>query len=216
MSVKIQNALSRLNSILPLSAQQQTLDRAALFIHKKILHSFVESGSMLSRDDIITLADNADAIITKLVAKDLITIDQHNNLIGAYPFTMDQRSHRVTVNGFTVHAMCALDALAISPMFTLPTTIESQCDISKSTVHIKQHCLFFQNEPKIHDVYFAINWNATSNTQCCANSLCTEMVFIKGHNRAEQWLAKDGHQREVFTLQEAVELASDFFVLLMQ
>lgn len=73
---------------------------------------------------------------------------------------MAQQSRQVTTNGFTVHAM---DALAISPMFTLPSTIMSNCNINKSTVYINQTGLFFQNEPEMHDVYVVIDWNAASS-----------------------------------------------------
>ena len=51
---------------------------------------------------------------------------------------------------------------------------------------------------------------------CCANSLCTEMLFLRDGEVARQWQAKDAENREIFTLRVAVEFASRFFVPLME
>ena len=175
----------------------------------------MESGRILTHQEIAFLFDDANAVINELVAKDLVICDENNNLSGAYPFTMEQRPHKVTINGFTVHAMCALDALAVSPMFDLPTDIESQCDISKMPIHIIQHGKVLHNTDDLHDVYFAINWNAASAVSCCADSLCSEMIFIKGHSLAEQWLEVDNCNRELFTLTDAIDFAAAFFAPLL-
>jgi hypothetical protein len=42
-----------------------------------------------------------------------------------------------------------------------------------------------------------------------------EMMFLRDGETARQWLAADSVNREVFTLQEAVEFGSRFFVPLM-
>lgn len=42
-----------------------------------------------------------------------------------------------------------------------------------------------------------------------------EMMFLKDDKIAEQWLAEDPTNREIFTLQEAVEFGARFFVPLM-
>ena len=42
------------------------------------------------------------------------------------------------------------------------------------------------------------------------------MVFIKGRTVAQDWLSIDAHNRQLFTLAEAIEFASAFFVPLLQ
>ena len=61
-------------------------------------------------------------IYIKLIANSkLIVLDSAGNPVGAYPFTSEQREHRVHINNVTAYCMCALDALAVSPMFNKPT-----------------------------------------------------------------------------------------------
>ena len=64
--------------------------------------------------------------------------------------------------------------------------------------------------------FFGINWNATSANTCCATSLCTEMVFIKGKAAAETWLNDNAVHREIFTLPDAIDFAAAFFVPLVR
>ena len=195
--------------------QLSRLNRPCTEVYKKILYSFVESGRILARHEIALLVDDIDAVLNELAVKGLIICDAKHNPSGAYPFTMQQRPHKIKVNDFTVHAMCALDALAISPMFNLPTDIESQCAISKMSIHIIQHGKELHNADDLHDVFFAINWNAASTVSCCADSLCNEMIFIKGQSLAKQWLEVENHNRELFTLTDAIDFAAAFFAPLL-
>jgi len=42
-----------------------------------------------------------------------------------------------------------------------------------------------------------------------------EMIFLKDGKTAQQWLSDDPDNREVFTLQEAVEFGGRFFAPLL-
>ena len=86
----------------------------------------------------------------------LIVLDADGNPAGAYPFTSEEREHKVHVNGVTVHCMCALDALAVSPMFNTPTMIDSQCRLTGKKIHIDQNGTEFSGGTL--DVWFGINW----------------------------------------------------------
>lgn len=217
MNSKIHKAIDRLHNILPLHAQRNRLNQQGAALHHMLLRSFVENGRILQRREISALVDNADAVISELAAKGLIVCDANNNPIGAYPFTMEQRVHRIRVNDFNVHAMCALDALAVSLMFDYPVVIDSQCAISKAPIHIMQHANVIQNSHQLRGVRFAINWDAAVEGSCCANSLCTEMIFIRDETDASRWLvAEDSKDRELFNLNEAVEFAGAFFIPLLK
>lgn len=216
MNSIINHAVDRLNSILPLKRQQQTLSKTSADAYQRLLRSFVGSGRALPRQEMEKYTDNVDAVLRELKSKDLITCDANNNPSGAYPFTQKSRPYRISVNGVTINAMCALDALAISPMFQTPTQIESHCAISHAPLHLQQDNHALANQDELADVYFAINWSAANPASCCAESLCTEMIFIKGHTIAQDWLSIDAHNRQLFTLAEAIEFASAFFVPLLQ
>ena len=57
---------------------------------------------------------------------------------------------------------------------------------------------------------------AASSCGSCADSLCTEMLFLKDTATAEEWLSGDAENRQIFTLPEAIEFATGFFKPMMQ
>jgi mercuric reductase len=153
--------------------------------------------------------------VTILHSNDMVVFGADGEPIGAYPFTMEAREHQIQVNGHQVYAMCALDALAVSPMFGLDTEINSQCRVTGEPVHIQQSGETIANMEETGGVYFGIEWGAAEGGSCCADSLCMEMIFLRDGEVAEQWLAADPENREIFTLPDSVTFAAQFFVPLM-
>jgi mercuric reductase len=151
-----------------------------------------------------------DDVINTLRSNDMVVFDSNNEPVGAYPFTMELRDHRVNVNGNTVHSMCALDALAISPMYNIKTHIDSKCHVTGDSISIDQLALEVLNKKENEEVHFGINWNAATNN-CCATSLCTEMIFLKDKKIADTWLSDDLENREIFNIDDAIEFSSRFF-----
>ena len=131
---KVSDALKRLNDILPLQDGLKSLsdDDAALYC--KLLNSYVERGSTLTRDEVAELVDDAEQSLYNVVASKLIVLDEAGNPSGAYPFTSEEREHKVRINGVTTHCMCALDALAVSPMFDTTTEIDSLCRVTGEAI----------------------------------------------------------------------------------
>lgn len=210
MNIKILNAVDHLNKILPLVARQKKLNTEDKNVYQKILSSYVELGRTLNKNEMALLVKNIDETIKLLRANDMVVFDENDEPIGAYPFTMEQREHKIIINGHQVHAMCALDALAVSPMFNMNAQIESRCHVTGDKVFISQliqEKVSIENNP---NVYFGINWNSADNN-CCATSLCTEMIFLIDKKTAEAWFSEDKKNREIFTLDEAIEFASLFF-----
>lgn len=214
MNTKVKNAVERLNKILPLAKRQQSLNKELADAYQNILYSYVGRGRTLNRNEIAGQVSNIDEAITVLKDYDMVVFDSNGEPVGAYPFTMEQREHEVTVNGHKVHCMCALDALAVSPMFNLETTINSRCHVTAEPVSIHQRNREIIDADDNRDVFFGISWNSTANN-CCASSLCTEMIYLKGSQVADQWLAEDKDNREMFDLPDAIEFAAGFFVPLM-
>jgi len=214
MNTKVINAVDRLNKILPLSMNLQNLDRDLADVYLNILRSYVEQGASLNKNAIAMQVENIDEAIKVLKENDMVVFDDDDEPIGAYPFTMEQREHEVAVNDHKVHCMCALDALAVSPMFDRETTINSICHVTGEPVSIQQRNREIINSDDNEDVYFGLSWNSAANN-CCATSLCTEMIFLKGQQVADQWLAEDAENREIFNLSDAVDFAAGFFVPLM-
>ncbi len=216
MSKKIKKAIDRLNKILPLKVNQQSMSSEMQQLHRDILYSYVDLGRSLTKGEIAQRVDDVDEAVKVLQQKDMVVFDDSGEPVGAYPFTMEKREHKISVNGHLVHSMCALDSLAVSPMYDVELEINSICHVSGEAVMIRQKGHEVLNASNVEDVYFAINWNAASANSCCADSLCTEMIFLKGELIANQWLDEDKEYRQIFTLSEAVEFAAGFFVPLLE
>jgi hypothetical protein len=214
MNTKVINAVDRLNKILPLSRNLQSLNKDQADVYQNILRSYAEQGASLNKHEITRQVENIDEAIKVLKENDMVVFDDDGEPIGAYPFTMEQREHEVSVNGHKVHCMCALDALAVSPMFDKQTTINSICHVTGEPVSIQQRNREIINSDDNKDVYFGLSWNSAANN-CCATSLCTQMVFLKGQQIADQWQAEDTENREIFNLSDAVDFAAGFFIPLM-
>jgi hypothetical protein len=209
--VDLAAALEKLNSLLPLKARQSLLQPQYRNLHIAVLRQFATTGQPLSRDQVAQQVGDADvtAALARLANDDLVVLTpDRRDIVGAYPFTAEERVHTVLVNGHTVHAMCALDALAIAPMFETATRIESRCHVTGTPVEIRM-----QGEEllsaKPGDVRVGIHWQGTSG--CAAQSLCLEMVFLGDAETAQQWQQQDSDNTSVYDLPDAVRFAAAYF-----
>jgi hypothetical protein len=214
MNTEVSTALKRLDAILPLLTGLKSLDGDDAELYCKLLNSYVQQGRTLTRNEVAALVDDADQALSNVVDSKLIVLDADGNPAGAYPFTSEEREHKVHVNGVTVHCMCALDALAVSPMFNTPTVIDSECRVTGDSIHIEQYGTGFTGGTL--DAWFGINWGAAASDTVCAASLCMEMMFLANEEVARQWLAESPDTREIFDLPSAVEFAAGFFVPLAE
>lgn len=211
MTDRLEHALNRLKRILPLKERQDDCSKQIKALHQRILRSFIENGRILTRNEMAQHVSDLEDAVGVLKEKDMVVFSGDGDPVGAYPFTMEAREHAVRVNGHQVYAMCALDALSVAPMFDVETQIASRCRVTGDPVNIQQSGKTIVNPDEAGDVCFGIIWGAASNDSCCANSLCMEMIFLRDNNIARQWLADETGNREVFTLQEAVEFGGRFF-----
>lgn len=204
-------ALDKLNSLLPLKTRQSQLEPQLRDLHIAILRHFAAAGRPLAREQIAQLLGDidVDASLARLADDDLVVLtrDRHN-IAGAYPFTAEARVHAVLINGHTVHAMCALDALAIAPMFETATRIDSRCHVTGTPVEIHMQGTELLSA-KPGNVRVGIHWQATSG--CAAQSLCMEMVFLGDAETAGRWQQQDSENTSVYELPDAVRFAAAYF-----
>lgn len=209
---KIDKALKRLKKILPLEERLKNSSQPIKEIHQQIFHSFLTRGRILSRQELLQYANNQNDIISLLKKNELIIFSEKDEPFAAYPFIMEDRGYKVLVNNHQLDASCALDALAISPMFKVDTQIITQCRITGNPVNIHQSGKTIDNPEEVASLYLGINWKAENKDLSCAQSLCKDIVFLKDKKTTQQWLAIDPINRECFTLQEAIEFSYQFFI----
>lgn len=210
MNEQVTAALQRLDNILPLLSGLQSLSAEDAALYCKLLNSYVEQGRTLTRDEAAGQVNDVEQSLNNIVASKLVVIDDEGNPSGAYPFTSQEREHKVHINGVTAHCMCALDALAVSPMIARPTVIDSQCRVTGEAIHLEQDGTSFTGGTT--GAWFGINWGAAKDDIVCAESLCMEMMFLANETVAREWLAQSPDTQEIFDLQSAVEFAAAFFV----
>ena len=214
MNAEVNAALKRLDSILPLVSGLRSLSGDDTALYCKLINSYVQQGRTLTLHEVDELVDDAEQALNNLVGSKLIVLDADGNPAGAYPFTSEEREYKVHVDGVTVHCMCALDALGVSPMFNKPTVIDSQCRITGEKVHIEQNGTEFSAGTL--NVWFGINWGAAASDTVCAESLCMEMMFLTNKSVAREWMTGSPEMREIFDLASAVEFSAGFFVPLAE
>ena len=110
-------------------------------LHRTILRSLYEKGRTPTREEGARLLSGTeiDEAFAKLGAADLVVLSADGReVVGAYPMTTENTPHRLDLEGRTVHAMCALDALSVSPMFGGLVEIHSVCRITGDPVTVRQ------------------------------------------------------------------------------
>jgi mercuric reductase len=204
-------ALAHLNHLLPLMERQQALEPPLRQLHRDILRSFAGTGAPPAHAQIAARPGigDVDAALSRLAGDDLIVLTPDRaGVAGAYPFTVEPREHRVQVNGHTVHAMCALDALSVAPMFETCTRIDSRCHVSeRPIVIVMEGGRVTSAQPG--SPWIGIRWQSTSG--CAAQSLCMEMVFLYDRATAGAWQQEDPDNIDIFDLPGAVEFGAAFF-----
>jgi hypothetical protein len=214
--VDIHKSVARLRTLLPLKARQAQLPEPLQKMHRKILATLVQQGRLPGPGELAELvgAEHIDAGMLRLSEDDLVVLDNAGkHPVGAYPVTTEHTPHSILVNGNTIHGMCALDALSVAPVFDTAVEINSVCHVSRSPVHIEMQGSNITAAQPSADVTVGIRWQQPSSA--AAHSLCLEMVFHKNRLIAETWQGGDIENTSLFTLPEAVELGTAFFLPLL-
>lgn len=209
----IQTAVERLDSLLPLKARQEKLPASLKAAHHKVLFTLVEQGRAPTNRELAELFGNQSVYenLHRLAADDLVVLNQDGTeVLGAYPVTMEHTPHAIIINGHTIHAMCALDAVSVAPMFSTEVKIDSVCHTSNTAINIlMRDSEIIQAQPSL-DIVIGIRWQTPSSI--AAHSLCMEMVFFKDRDTAKPWQKDDVKNISLFSLQEAVEFGRRFFL----
>jgi mercuric reductase len=212
MSDVIAQAVQRLSQQLPLKARQDELSAPLKALHREVLGSLVTRGRPPTRVEIAALVgdDQVDAAITRLGGADLVVLSaDQREIVGAYPVTVEQTPHEVHVSGHMIHAMCALDAVSVGPMYDLPVEICSRCRVTGEAICIKQQgARILEATPQTARV--GVRWQYPSGDHA-AHSMCMEMVFLKDDAAAAAWHGGDLQHHSVFTLDQAVQFGAKFF-----
>ncbi len=203
---KSEQAVARLNSLLPLSERKNNLDASVRRIYMRLIQQLAYQGSVQQ--------DMDAEVLNELVQLDLVTCDpQTGNIDGAYPFTHRNTPHRLIYNEVDIHAMCAVDALAVAAVFSFRVKILSQCALSQENIIIIQNGVRVEKASPSLDIHVGVSWQSPGS--CAAENLCVDMVFLQNRETAVQWQSRFTDS-DIFTLDEAIDFARDYFEPLLK
>jgi mercuric reductase len=123
--------------------------------------------------------------LEELRRRDLVVLDG-DTIVGAYPFTDRDAGHRVTLDGRTLNAMCAVDALGIGAMTGRDIAIASRCRYGGAPVRITTQDrgrALADVEPTTAVVWLSVRYEGG----CAASSLCTATSFFCSDNHLAAW-----------------------------
>lgn len=209
----IRSAVDRLETQLPLRRRQLDLPEGIARAHWAILRSLAARGRPPELDLIVRLAGmDAAVVIDRLSSDDLIVADAER-IEGAYPFSLEQTPHLLSIGDFEIHAMCALDAVAVAPVFGLEVVTSSRCAVTDVPIRIHQiGDIVEAGEP--HGLRVGVRWQQPDG--CAAHSMCRDMVFLSDLETAEHWRGADSDSAGIFDLSEAIEFGVGFFAPLIE
>ena len=108
-------------------------------VRSALLRIYAEVGRAPSLDALAARSEMDKSAVSSLLdtlsKHDLVLLDGER-IVGAYPFTDGDSGHRVKLDGRSVNAMCAVDALGIGAMLDCDVAIESRCRHCGSPIRI--------------------------------------------------------------------------------
>ena len=96
-SDNVDSGLEKLNNLLPLQNRLAGATDQETSLYRDILYGFLDNGRAPSISELSQARPELDVatILEKLADLDLIVLDKGAEVAGAYPFTIEERDHRV-------------------------------------------------------------------------------------------------------------------------
>lgn len=150
-------------------------------------------------------------LLEELHRRDLVVLDG-DKIVGAYPFTDRDTGHRVTLDGRSLNAMCAVDALGIGAMINRDIAIASHCRHCGAPIRITTRDrgrALAQVEPRSAVMWQSVRYEGA----CAANSLCATTAFFCSDDHLSAWRRERSADEPGFRLSidEALEAGRALF-----
>lgn len=143
-----------------------------------------------------------DAALATLARDDLVHLDPSSEIAVAYPFSGRPTAHRVRFpSGHEAHAMCAIDALGIAPMFEQRIAVTSRDPLSGRKIG----ALVAPNGDAEWWPESSVVVAGAMDSPGDSCQGCSVLNFFASSSNAERWLDEQPHVRgQVITMQEAI------------
>lgn len=191
---QVLQALDTLRCLFPLEQRIHNATPAQRHAYVSILATWIEGGIPAA-----SLGDSAS--VQQLARLDAVEIGAEG--IGCYPFSAADRTIQVAFDGVSVHAMCAIDALAIARLVAAETRVTSVCAVCGAPLA----CEVAANGALPHDQGQAprVIWQTEARGgDHCSQTLCRYIRFICSGCKAPD-------SARLYTLAQATVIGNAFF-----
>lgn len=112
------------------------------FVRCKIMDMVITQGNPVAVDGLKSLPElnnfNVERIVASLIEKRKIVLDEQRQIIFVYPVSALPTNHKVTLlDGRTLSAMCAIDAMGVASTIKQDTVVESKCSMCGTPITVK-------------------------------------------------------------------------------
>jgi len=186
-------------------------------VHRMILRTFASTGRPPSRAELNRLAADPaaiDQVLARLHRGDVLRLDAAGTPAVAYPFSAAPTRHRVQIlGGAEVYAMCAIDALGISPMLGADTRISSTDPLTAQQVTVQTDGGDASWRPDTAVVVVPARAGEGPSADCC----CSSINFFVDRRTAQAWTAAHPDiDAEILSSTDAEPLARRIFGSLLR
>ena len=190
---------------------------AADRVRTALLQLYAEEGRAPALDGLARRVGLTEATVRPLLEglrqRDLVVLDADGErILGTYPFTDRDAGHHVRLDGRTVNAMCAVDALGIGAMFDRDIVIDSRCRHCGVPIQVTTRDrgrTLAAVEPRTSVVWLSVRYEG----ECAANSLCAATAFFCTDDHLAAW-RRERHSDEPgfrLSIDEALEVGRAIF-----
>lgn len=200
---QLRDALGQAAVLSTWRARAIPLDPVEKSVHQAILRTFATTGHPPE------LGRSTADVLTALHDIDAIRLAPDGQILLAYPFSATPTRHRVRIaHQVDVYAMCAIDALGISPMLNQDTLIESTDATTNHPITITTTNTHTHWNPASAVVFLGAHPSGGPSVDSC----CNYLNFFTNPTTAQAWLHSHpqipGH---LLTPTDAEALATQLF-----
>src|SRR6266566_9220051 len=172
----------------------------------------VARGSPVSpqRVEQITSALDIEPQTAREVLDKMCERDGDGNVVGIAGLSQNQHPHRFTVNGIRLATWCAWDALFLPVMLQQTALVTSRCPVTGETIRLTITPEGVTSKhPESAAISIVIPQPTTSGLESVEEiwmTFCHHIHFFSSPQAAQEWVAAQGQEIAILTIEEAFEL----------
>lgn len=190
-------------------------------VWRSVLRLYGENGRAPGADEIAPATaiplGRVSVLLGKLQGFDLVGLGPGTDVLRyAYPFTEAETGHRVQLNGHSLHALCAIDALGVGAMYRTDVSVASRCRYCGDIINLETA----GSGQALHSVApaGAVVWYDFAYQGSASASCCPAIAFFCTDAHLRRWLDAQAPRRDGVRLamNEALQLGRAIFGPVLQ